>query len=224
MARQGRSGYVLELIVVATITATGLALLLTGLLPAGLRAENWLVPAVFLYVPVIASLIDSRDLTGAGLEGTHWKRAGIDAALYFLVVLPVFFGAWRLLGPFGIPIKISFHLPDNWTMLLLWHLLGVALPEEVFFRGWLQSRLDILVGWKKNLGGAQVGAGLFIAALAFAAVHYILEPRPDRLLVFFPALLFGYLRESSRSVFVPVLAHGAGNFFFLLFQVSARTM
>lgn len=224
MVRQGRTGPLIEVGAVTLVAAASLVLAGTGALPPGWQAKNWLVPAVFLYAPVIASLARNRDLSGAGLEGTHWKRAATDLALYFLLVLPVFFAGWRLLAPFGIPIKLEFRLPDNWTMMLLWHLLAVALPEEVFFRGWLQARLDGIIGLKKRMAGADIGAGLFISALLFAAVHYLLEPRPDRLLVFFPALLFGYFRESSRSVFVPVLAHGAGNFLFLLFQVSARTM
>ena len=224
MAGKGRAGFFLELAIVTLVSATALFLAASGVLPPSWKAGNWLVPVVFLYAPVVASLVRSRDLSGAGLEGTAWKRAGIDLAVYFIVILPVFFVGWRLLGPFGIHVKLDFRFPGNWPMLLLWHLLVVALPEEVFFRGWLQDRLDLLVGKKKKMLKAEIGFGLFISAFLFAGVHYILEPRPERLLVFFPALLFGYFRESSRSVLVPVMAHGAGNFLFLLFQVSARTM
>ncbi len=222
MARQGRRGTILETGLVLLVCAAGLVLTGAGFLPPSFEAENWLVPALFLYAPVVSSLLRNRDLAGAGLEGTDWRRAGVDILVYSLVILPLFFAGWRVIEPFGIPVRLSFRLPPDWGMLFLWHFFGVALPEEVFFRGWLQERLDAIIGRKLRFLGADIGGGLFISALAFAAAHYVLEPRPDRLLVFFPALLFGYFRERSNSVFVPVMAHGAGNFLFLLFQVSAQ--
>jgi membrane protease YdiL (CAAX protease family) len=102
--------------------------------------------------------------------------------------------------------------------LLVWQLLGVALPEEVFFRGWLQGRLNRIFRSRVSLLGARVGPGLFIAAALFAAFHLLGSAAPSRLLVFFPGMLFGLLRERTKSVAVPVLAHALANILFMTAQ------
>jgi membrane protease YdiL (CAAX protease family) len=94
----------------------------------------------------------------------------------------------------------------------------VALPEEVFFRGWLQGRLNGLMGRSWKFPGSMIGPGLFIAAAVFALAHYFTRPDPARLLVFFPGLLFGYLRERSGSVAAPVVVHALANTSFLILQ------
>ena len=100
-----------------------------------------------------------------------------------------------------------------WWLLtyILVHLGLVALPEEWFFRGYLQPRLDARFGTPRRLWGAQVGWGFVLAALAFALLHPILIPGAHRLLVFFPALLFGWLRARSGNVGAAVLVHAGSN-------------
>ncbi len=95
----------------------------------------------------------------------------------------------------------------------------VALPEEHFFRGYLQGRLDARWGTPWRLLGTQVGWGLPASALAFALLHPILIPGVDRLLVFFPALLFGWLRAREGHLGAAVLVHAGCN---LLLAVAAR--
>lgn len=102
---------------------------------------------------------------------------------------------------------------DWWWILtfLLVHLGLVALPEEWFFRGYLLSRLDERFGTPWRLLGVQVGAGLILSSLAFALLHPILIPGVHRLLVFFPALLFGWLRAKTGNIGAAVLVHAACN-------------
>jgi len=87
----------------------------------------------------------------------------------------------------------------------------VALPEEHFFRGYLMSRLDGLLGTPRRVLGVQVGAGLVLSALLFALLHPILIPGPHRLLVFFPALLFGWLRARQGALGAAILVHAMSN-------------
>lgn len=100
-----------------------------------------------------------------------------------------------------------------WWLLtyVIVHLGLVALPEEWFFRGYLQTRLDTLLGRPRRLLGADVGWGLVLAALAFALLHPILLPGFHRLLVFFPALLFGWLRARTGAIGASVLVHALSN-------------
>ena len=102
---------------------------------------------------------------------------------------------------------------DLWWLptFLLVHLGLVALPEEWFFRGYLQTRLDERMGTPRRLLGVQVGWGFVISAFAFAVLHPILIPGPHRLLVFFPALLFGYLRARGGNIGAAVVVHALAN-------------
>lgn len=102
---------------------------------------------------------------------------------------------------------------DHWWLLayLLIHLGLVAYPEEYFFRGYLLPRLDQRHGTRRRLLGTHVGLGLILSSLAFALLHPILIPGPHRLLVFFPALLFGWLALRQRALGAAILVHALSN-------------
>jgi len=82
------------------------------------------------------------------------------------------------------------------------HLLLVALPEEVFFRGYLYDAFE-------EAGREPVSH----VALLFAVGHVVIAPSPFRLLTFFPALLLGWGRRRSGNVYVPTAAHWVYNLF-----------
>jgi len=82
------------------------------------------------------------------------------------------------------------------------HLLLVALPEEVFFRGYLYDAFE------------EAGREPVVhVALLFAIGHFVIAPSPFRLLTFFPALLLGWGRKRSGNVYVPTAAHFLFNLF-----------
>lgn len=94
---------------------------------------------------------------------------------------------------------------------VLIHLGLVAYPEEFFFRGYLLPRLDQRLGTPRRLLGVSIGWGLVLSALAFALLHPILIPGPHRLLVFFPALLFGWLAARQRELGAAIFVHAFSN-------------
>jgi membrane protease YdiL (CAAX protease family) len=95
--------------------------------------------------------------------------------------------------------------------LVLGHLVAVALPEEVFYRGFVQSRFDQLYPPRLRLLGARVGPGLLFTSLLFGLGHYLVELDPTRFEVFFPSLLFGYLRNRTDSIAAAAIVHGLSN-------------
>jgi hypothetical protein len=96
--------------------------------------------------------------------------------------------------------------------LVLVQLLLVALPEEVFYRGYVQTRLDRLVGRDRRFLGADVNwTSVLVTSALFAVGHVATIPSPHRLAVFFPSLLFGWMRRASGGVMAPVLYHAACN-------------
>jgi membrane protease YdiL (CAAX protease family) len=88
----------------------------------------------------------------------------------------------------------------------------VGLPEEALFRGYLQGRLED--AWPERRSLLWVSLGLrawLVQALLFALLHFIVDYNPARLAVFFPALLFGWVRSSRKGIGAAVFVHAACN-------------
>jgi membrane protease YdiL (CAAX protease family) len=182
------------------------------ILPA--RDASWLVPLTWIAVVVLAtwpSFSTSRDLfSRVQWYGTPRETVG-QLLMMSLIVLPVFgavyllyFGWWR-----GAVIAPS--LPERWWAMVAYQLLYVGLPEELFFRGYLQQRFDDAFGRPWRLFGASWGPGLLMANLLFAAGHFVVTGDAERLNVIFPGLLFGWLQARTGALIAPILFHGACN-------------
>ena len=103
----------------------------------------------------------------------------------------------------------------GWTWLLglfATQLLLVALPEEAFFRGYVLTRLRrASPNAPIAVLGVPLGTADLAAAALFAAVHLVAIPAPGRLLVFFPALLFGWVARRTGSSVGPAVLHALCN-------------
>lgn len=114
---------------------------------------------------------------------------------------------WEPRGPF------SLSLPEGFLDVLAGQLLVIALPEEAFFRGYLQSAFDRRWPPKLRFLGARLGAGVVLAAALFALIHLVTTPHPARLAVFFPGLLFGWLKTRTGGIGASVFLHAFSNVF-----------
>lgn len=104
--------------------------------------------------------------------------------------------------------------------LVLTQLLLVAIPEELFYRGYLQSRLDGLIGRDRLILGVPVNvASVLLSSALFAVGHVVTIPSPQRLAVFFPSLLFGWMRRASGGILAPAFYHAACN---ILVEIAGR--
>jgi membrane protease YdiL (CAAX protease family) len=95
--------------------------------------------------------------------------------------------------------------------LLLIHIVLVGIPEEVFYRGYLQSRLQQVMPTRWKFFGVSWGPALIVTSLLFALGHYAVGLNPERLLVFFPSLLFGLVRNWTGSIGAAALFHALCN-------------
>lgn len=100
--------------------------------------------------------------------------------------------------------------------LALGHLIAVAFPEELFFRGYLQSALDERWPRRCSVLGAPVGVSLLATSALFALGHLATLHHPTRLAVFFPSLLFGWLRARTGGIGAAVWVHAASNLLVVL--------
>ena len=125
------------------------------------------------------------------------------------------------LGRYGDNAETISASKTSWWIVtyLIIHLGLIALPEDWFFRGYLQGRLDQLWGTPRRFLGANLGWGFIVSSLAFAALHPLLLPGFHRLLVFFPALFFGWLRARTGNIGAAVLVHALSN---LLLAIISR--
>ncbi|MDB4953598.1 MAG: Abortive infection protein [Myxococcales bacterium] len=106
------------------------------------------------------------------------------------------------------------HAPEITQKLLTWcggQFIVVALPEELFFRGFLLHLLEKRFPPKRRWLGGGVGLALVLSAIAFALIHLPKDGDPRALATFFPALLFGWMRSATGSIFASTLTHGASN-------------
>jgi membrane protease YdiL (CAAX protease family) len=153
---------------------------------------------------LIPGRLDVRELARDAGRAVGWA-----AALSALVAVP-FFVAWRLWwGP-----RFAFALsmrPGELVDQALGQLLIIALPEEAFYRGYLQSRLDQVWSPRWVVLGSTVGPGLFVGAAIFALGHIVTVQVPARLAVFFPALLFGWLRARTGGIGASMMFHAFCN-------------
>lgn len=132
-------------------------------------------------------------------------------ALAAITFVPFFFG-WRTFWhPNG-----SFALHANaWDSLneVFGQLVIIALPEEAFYRGYLQSRLDDALPGRVKIFGASVGPALILSSVIFALGHFATIREPGRLAVFFPSLVFGWLRARTGGIGAGVAFHASCNIF-----------
>jgi hypothetical protein len=160
--------------------------------------------------------ISPRRLVTDGVTALAWALG------FAAVVFPLFVKGYAL---YWHP-KQAYHfvLPPRLWDDLAGQVLVIALPEEAFFRGYLQTALDDATParLKFRFLGAVIGPSLLATSAIFAFGHLLTEPRAARLAVFFPSLLFGWLRARTGgigaglafhafcNVLVGFLAHGFG--------------
>ncbi|HET8538875.1 MAG TPA: MXAN_2755 family glutamic-type intramembrane protease [Anaeromyxobacter sp.] len=237
-----------ELVRTWALAVGGLALakLVSLAEPTGLLAANLAGVAAFLFIVLPDARVRARGEAWAdygvplhGLRDARTWRAFGRGALVALgiaaVVFPLFAaGFWayvelvprlpaglaRALAPYVGAPDLAPRLPDRVALLALVQLVVVALPEEMFYRGWMQTAwARSAPGRGVTVLGARLGAGFLWTQLLFAAGHLVVL-QPWRLGTFFPGLLFGWARERTGSVAAPVVLHALSNLFIATLEAS----
>jgi membrane protease YdiL (CAAX protease family) len=162
---------------------------------------------VFLFLPLEWLYRNGARPADYGITYSRLGHGLLWAALLALVAFPPYILAYKLW--FGRP-EFHFGLPATFWKEVLVALFLVALPEEVFYRGYLQTRLDAVFRGRVRILGAEVGWSLVIVAALFAIGHLV-EPRLDRLGTFFPGLVFGWLRARTGTIAGAVAFHALCN-------------
>lgn len=197
-------------------------------------AAKFVATVGFLYLPVLAMSVRGEDYPDFGLSTrTLWRDVRQFLAVS-AVVFPLFIAGYvafvfllprvpgelvqRFTPYLGTP-RFAFQWPERMPELIVDQLFVVALPEEFFYRGYLQTRLRDAWPSGRLVFGARLGRAFWLTALLFALGHLAIF-EVWRLGVFFPALLFGWMRERSGSVVGAALFHAAANLLVLVLDAS----
>ena len=180
-----------------------------------LLAPLLLVPSLVYFVIQLARKKSGWEAARAlGWALPSWRDLG-EAALVLLVLAAVASVAFRLTPPGALQGEnMNTEAYEGWSrnlsslaLIFLLELVNRALPEEVFFRGWLG-------GWLVRRLGFWVGNTL--QALVFLLPHLMLLTLtlalwPITVVQFMAGWLQGWLRWRSGSVIPSTLVHTITN-------------
>ncbi|HSD88740.1 MAG TPA: type II CAAX endopeptidase family protein [Kofleriaceae bacterium] len=222
------------------------AILVTGLvrinitLPAIGHLGSALVSVLFLYAPMLLLARRHEDIYDYGFRIDPVKRGLVTAGAAIGVIFPIFALGYFAFYEIACHSQLLVHLvPRNmcvhygglaglhapkmsWSFgeFCLVQLLVVALPEELFFRGFLLRLLEKRFPPKRRILGGGVGLALVLSSLAFAVIHIPKDGDPRVLATFFPGLLFGWMRSSTKSIVASTVTHGASNILIRLLDLA----
>jgi uncharacterized protein len=181
------------------------------LVPLGLAVDlRWLEPAWPHKLALLSKLIlldaglygflTVRGLTGVGfdlrLRGRDW-RIGLRE---FAFCAPIAIGLGFVIGFLHWHGRVlhAWELPFAWIFTFV----GVALPEEVFFRGWMQNLLERRIGR---------GAALVVTACVFGLSHFNKRTTTFNwryvLLAAIAGIFYGRAWRADRRVGTSAIAH-----------------
>ena len=200
-------------ILLATAIVTALVAALVNIRGAAYGWAWLLIAVVWVCGALVAAAAEKTALADLGLAA---PRLGPDLRVFLwtaAIVFPLLFlGVW-FLARRGLALPL---LPapsgSRWAPWILYLIAYIAAPEELFFRGYVQGSLrqclKSLAPGRPKLWDALAVTG---AAVLFAAAHVAVFHSAVQAWVFFPALIFGWLRVRTGGVWAPMLFHGCSN-------------
>lgn len=176
-------------------------------------------------VPLIAvRRIHPRDEAAAGVT-ISWSSKDLlmGLAAIGLLLVPVALGNHFVRTVIQ---GLEFHFAwSNYAALqtplyyeIIIQLLCVALPEEFFYRGYLQTAFLTTFKQHPKCGKTAPVLAILLASLCFACAH-LPSGNVTRLLTFFPGLLFGFLRHRSGGLLGAIVCHAACNLMMAVLNV-----
>jgi membrane protease YdiL (CAAX protease family) len=212
-------------VALASFAVTGGVTLVSALVPAEYVAT--VVASVFLGATWVLvwrkedEAVEKSGLTLGGLmmpgplQVPPMARSTGAAVLWALLLAAIVFFPFFVGWKFWWRPATSFHMPnlrglasDAFAQVIL-----IALPEEAFYRGYLQSRIEEMWPPRWAFAGARVGGALLLTSAIFALGHLATIPNVARLAVFFPSLLFGWLRSRTGGIGAATVFHAMCNIF-----------
>lgn len=187
---------------------------------AGLGLPDWVraaVPLLFMYAPILLCRLRGADSWSYRLSIPAFSDRAAWAEVLRLNL--------RTLALIAPPFLVGYHLyqsllfghapghggPDQPWLEVAHHLFFVAVPEEFFYRGYFQTRLNEVFPRRFLIFGAPMGWGAVLACLFFAFGHSVVTFQWWHFATFFPGLVFAWMRERTGGVTAGALFHAVCN-------------
>lgn len=148
-----------------------------------MQGRNWVLPILFLLLP----FIDHK-----------WRLPQVSLGKRALI-------SWLIIT---FVICLLLLLNTQQIELFIVMLFVAALPEEWFFRAYLQKRL-----------GNSITA-ILVVSLMFTSMHFITNNSFVSLLVFIPSVFFGWVYKKTDDMVFVVMLHALSN---LLFYINMES-
>ena len=183
------------------------------------RATWFVSPGILVAAALIPTAIKRTNFAEIGFNiGRIGPTLLVVCRTCVVVFSALFAGLW-LLKSFGLGLPLQPVVPkeQGWVSWLFYQFMYVAVAEEVFFRGYVQSNILRLTNPGK---GSQYRLwkwpSIVLSAACFAVAHIIIQGRITLALTFLPGLICGWLFIRTRSLFAPILFHGLANTCYLV--------
>lgn len=215
-------------VIFAYLVVTGITLLLTTISLFVNSISNLTSPITILLFLLVPYLIKRRRVNPSfdlGMKEDNIIKDILFGILVSIIIFPPFWLATIIYWHFMFSVQFAFKLklPSSLCGELLENLLLVALPEELFYRGYMQTRFKDYFILKRVSKRASIILAIIITSFLFSISHLVTIPNPVRLSVFFPSLVFGALREIRNSIYPSVVFHGLSNVFMDILIISYIT-
>jgi len=199
----GLLGYLLSLIPFGLGFGVLMASLHTGYeLPMGALILSL---CYLVAITLLLLILQRRQKSGADEKAIRQARSNL-IIIFILSLLPILVGL--LVSRFNLRLVST----------VVWQLFISGFGEEIYYRGYIQSRLNHAFGKPFKLAGLEFGWGLVIASLIFGITHTLnpFVPLTGQFQLswwwgvwtVFAGLFFGILREKSGSILASGITHG----------------
>lgn len=203
------------------------ASLTTGLL-AGLLAMAGLV-LVAILLPHHANAPHLGMTEGLVGAAAYLAGAGIMVWIFrrrtgFLDRIPPIRSLALLTCLLLLPVLLAFHFHrpvSKVASTAAWTFFGAGFGEETFFRGYIQSRVNLAFGRPWRILGTEFGWGVIVSSMLFGLLHVLNTCDYFRghfefawwygCMALFSGLFYGCLREKTGSILAGGIAHGLGD-------------
>lgn len=191
-------------------------------------AQRAVLPFLWIVLTLFGANFKASELARFGIVMPSAKKWLLPIWLA-LIIFPIFtlgyFLLWGALQALSRPSRealtilnlLKLGLPPAFpnavelAKIFIIQFIWVAIPEEMFFRGYMQTKMYEKYPKGLNILGVKLGWAILMTAALFAAGHVVTKPNIARLAVFFPAIIFGWLREKTNSVLPAALFHALCN-------------
>jgi membrane protease YdiL (CAAX protease family) len=220
---KGLRRFNISLLTETTFVTIAAILAIRLLATSSISNAAWLVsPGILVAAALIPTAIKRVEFAEIGF---NIRQIGPILLIVFrtcVVVFSALFAGLWLLKSFGLGLPLQPVQPkeQGWVCWLFYQFMYVAVAEEVFFRGYVQSNILRLTNPGK---GSQCSLwkwlSIVLSAACFAVAHIIVLGQIISVLTFLPGLICGFLFIRTRSLLAPILFHGLANTCYFLLAV-----